>query len=108
MKYLRVDNIRNGETGMFDYGRLDIDRFVPMSQLYPFDIEKDNFFYVITTDDNVISDDRVSVVTFDEYNAYKAELEKTTPPILVTPQEEIADLKKQLADLWSVVLGVDA
>jgi hypothetical protein len=102
MKYLKINNIyQEGETRL-DYKTLDIEQFVPGSQVYPI---FDNFCLVKTRQDDYPIHPDIEEITEQEYNDLRnfvmSENERLAPP----SPESILEQQQQQIDEMTVLLG---
>lgn len=97
--YLRIDNIRN-EYGDMDYHGLDISTYgsvIPGSPLYNAGDVKVCYMIYNITDFAIPNDPNITIVTKEEYDAFKAEIEASRP--LQSDTERITQLETMLQTL---------
>lgn len=75
---IRIVNVVGERGGVYDYKGLDIDSFVPGSQVYPSGTRD---FYVITEQEDIPKHEDILLVTEAEYKeAYNSERERQHEP----------------------------
>jgi hypothetical protein len=92
MKILKIINLGEGK---LDYKGLDINRFIPGSQLYAEDY---SVFYVYTAEENIPDHPDVQIVSQEEYDEFKQYLLNLPKPKsdLEVMQEELNEVKANL------------
>lgn len=102
---IKITNVVGERGGNYDYKGLDIDKFVPGSQVYP---RGTRDFYVITEQEDIPKHEDVLLVTEAEYEAaYNAERERQQEPGPIEKlQAENEELRRQLDALQLAVMGM--
>ncbi|PZM67506.1 hypothetical protein [Paenibacillus dendritiformis] len=102
---LKVTNVIGPRGGECDYKGLDIDKFVPGTQVYPAGTRD---FYVITEQEDIPVHEDIHLITEEEYSeAFNAENERQREPGPIEKlQEENAELRKQIDAMQLALIGI--
>jgi len=110
MRFFNIKNILPGpfNSGQIDYKGLDINQFVPGSQVYAYDVTE---CVIATSEDWQGDHPDVIELTQEEYEAKAEELKATYPDPEPTPDEMIAQQQEQIDALtiaMAALLGGEA
>ncbi|NGP59879.1 hypothetical protein FLT15_16925 [Paenibacillus thiaminolyticus] len=102
---LKLINVVGPNGGNYDYKGLDINKFVPGTQVYPTGTRD---FYVITEQEDIPVHEDIHLITTEEFeSAYEAERNRQHEP---GPIEELKaeneELRRQLDALQLAVMGM--
>lgn len=102
---LKVINVAPERGGNYDYKGLDIDKFVPGTQVYPSGTRD---FYVITEQEDIPEHEDIHLITTEEYEAaYEAERNRQHEPGPIEQlKAENEELRRQLDALQLAVMGM--
>lgn len=95
MRHLKITNILL-PGGVIDYKGLDIEQFVPGSQVYPHDTL---FALVATEQEDIPTHPDVIELTEQQYNDEVADVIANMPPPETETEQRLADLEIMMADL---------
>ncbi|MCW3793511.1 hypothetical protein OM416_18105 [Paenibacillus sp. LS1] len=102
MVYLKIVNIVSNN-GVIDYKGLNIDLFVPGSQVYPL---SGNYCLLGTTQEVVVGfHEDVIVLTAEDYESLKNEF-ITSQPVLMDYEKEIRQLKDENLELQMALIEI--
>ena len=105
MKFLRISNPIS-KFGQYDYKGLDINQFIPGSQVYKAD---NTVVLVVTNHDGYIPHDDLSELIESEYDQLRAELEAENAAPVKTQTDQIIQLQSDLKsaqDAINMLLGL--
>ncbi|MFW5436260.1 hypothetical protein [Paenibacillus apiarius] len=102
---LKIVNIMPERGGNCDYKGLDIDKFIPGSQVYPSGTRD---CYVITEEENIPEHEDITLITTEEYEAASAAEQNVQhePGPIEQLQEENKELRKQIDAMQLALLGI--
>jgi|GEM_PF-1202895 len=110
MRFFNIKNIKPyAGGGIIDYKGMDIEKFVPGSQVYAYDVSE--CVIATTEDDFQGTSEDVIELTQEEYEAKVEELKATYPDPEPTPDEMIAQQQEQIDALniaMAALLGGEA
>lgn len=95
MIFIKVNKLVSNY-GTYDYKGLDLSKVVPGSQVYPFDLESNNYCVMIVRE-TVVHDD-IDVLSEDMYLQLKAKIEKDYP-VVEDEQSKIEQLEQENYEL---------
>lgn len=98
MQGLKILNLLPEGGGTCDYKGLNIDMFLPGSQIYP---PSERVCYVITNQENIPDNKDIIVITTDKYEEARQKY-VVNPERLPTLEEQ----QKQIDSLQTTVLGI--
>ncbi|WCF07070.1 hypothetical protein NDS46_22450 [Paenibacillus thiaminolyticus] len=98
MQGLKLTNVIGERGGQYDYKGLDIDKFVPGSQVYPSGTRD---FFVITQEEHIPEHEDIHFITKEDYaEAYNAEANREPAP------NPIEEMQKQIDAMQLALMGM--
>jgi hypothetical protein len=101
--YLKVLNISNN--GLIDYKGLDIDSFIPNSQVYTHDFDE---CILKTQEGELLINNSIIELTEEEYIILKQEILSSYPTPQPTAEEQVLQLKAENENLKQSMQSVNA
>ncbi|WP_268623899.1 hypothetical protein [Paenibacillus alvei] len=102
MQGLKISNIYSEYGGDLDYKGLDVEQFVPGSQIYP---ANEGICYVITNEEEVPEHSDIVMITTDEYEAARDKyvVNPVRPPSPDAMQQQIDALQASVLGLMEQI-----